>query len=189
LIKIRQAADREAPPNVRQRATIGGTVALGDAGPLLACLLALDAQVVVEPGTRRFSLDVYLAERRAGRMDDGLIVAVSFEARRRVGYAEIARTPADLPVMFVTAGAEVTGGRLVKVQVACGGTHQPLVSAPEVARRLEGLRTADAGEAASAAGAELQVAWADDIRGHATYRRAMQPELLRRAVTDLVAKS
>jgi aerobic carbon-monoxide dehydrogenase medium subunit len=185
---LRQAAEREAPHNIRQRATLGGTVALGSSGPLLTCLSALNATLTLEPGTRDLPLDAYLATQQAGQPDKGLIVALSFATQRRVAYTEIARTPADAPLMCLSAGAEILAGRLTAVRIACGGADQPLVTGTQVARRFEGLSAEACAEMAAEAAAEWTIAWTTDIRAQASYRRTMQPVLLKRAMVNLQAQ-
>ena len=49
---LRRAARRQAPRNFRQRSTVGGMIATRDTGALYACLLALQARMTMEPGSR-----------------------------------------------------------------------------------------------------------------------------------------
>ena len=186
---MRRVAGREAPRNIRNQATLGGTVAVGASGPLLACLTALDTQLLLEPGGREVTPLDYIAGRRAEQAAGPLIVSLSFPGRRRLAYQEIVRTPDDAPVMCLAAGGVVANGRLVQVTVACGGAGQPLLSIPEVANELEGVAVADAEQRARQVATAWRVPWSDDVRGHAIYRQSMQPVLLRRAVAQLVAQA
>ena len=181
---LRRAATRQAPRNTRQRATLGGTIALADSGPLLAGLLALQGQVEVAPGRRTLSLADYLAGQVEAGRDMALILALSFEAGRCVGTAEIARTPADAPLLCVAVGAVPEGGRLTRVTVAAGATGQPLALCRNAANRLEGSAV---GADVVFGVAEEAVIWQDDGRASAEYRRAMLPVLVRRACAELQA--
>ncbi len=126
-----RAAQRQWPRNIRQRATLGGAVASADSGPLLACLLALDCQVHIEPGARVVGLADYLAGRIEGRWDKILIVAISFDAKRHAGLAEVARTPADAPLLCAAVGAAAVEPGLSQVSVAVGAAGQPLSACPK----------------------------------------------------------
>jgi carbon-monoxide dehydrogenase medium subunit len=183
---LRHAAEREASRNIRQQATLGGCVALGYGGPLLTCLLALDSELALEPGNRALLLPDYLAQRRAGGLADTLIVSLGFRAGRRLGYAEIVRTPADAPVLCVAVGAQVSAGRLAQVTLACSGAGQPLVAGLQAAAELEGVAVEDA--AGRAAGVAWNVTWVTDGRAQAAYRQSMHPVLVRRAVANLTAQ-
>ena len=181
---LRRAATRQASGNTRRRATLGGAVASADSGPLLAGLLALRGQVEAAPDRRMVDLADYLTKSIEARRDMPLILALSFDAGRCVGMAEIARTPADVPLLSVAVGATPEGGRLVRVSVAAGAAGQPLALCRNVAARLEG----------SLIGADVvfdvadeAVTWADDGRASAEYRRAMLPVLVRRACAELQA--
>jgi CO/xanthine dehydrogenase FAD-binding subunit len=180
---LRRAAMRQAPANQRGRATVGGVTAAQVSGPLLACLLALRAGVLLEPGGQTAELAGYLAG-AAGQWSHSLIVGLVLPAGRCAGLAEIARTPADWPLLCVAAGAVVAGGRLHDVSVAAGAPGQPLALCPRAAARLEG---APATGDARPAECDDDIAWRDDARAGAAYRRAMLPVLLGRALADLAA--
>jgi CO/xanthine dehydrogenase FAD-binding subunit len=181
---LQRAAHRQASRNVRLRATAGGAVAAADSGPLLACLLALRAQVHLEPNAQTVGLAEFLAGQSAARWNQRLIVAVSFDSSRCVGLAEVARTPADTPLLCVAVGATPAGQVLSQVAVAAGAVGQPLATCPQTARWLE------AQSAKQAAGPTPErvveaIAWKDDVRGSAQYRQALLPELVQRAWTEL----
>jgi CO/xanthine dehydrogenase FAD-binding subunit len=183
---LRHGAEREASRNIRQQATVGGCVALGFAGPLLTCLLALEAEVTLQPGNIVLPLAGYLDQRRAGDQAKSLIVSLAFSATRRLGYAEIVRTPADAPVLCVAVGAEIARDRLAQVALVCSGAGQPLAIAPRAATGLEGAALGEAAE--RCAGVAWEVDFIDDGRALAAYRRSMLPVLARRAIEDLAVQ-
>ena len=113
-----------------------------------------------------------------------LILALTFDARRCVGMAEIARTPADAPLLCVAVGAEPEAGRLSRVKVAAGAAGQPLALCQNAADVLEG---SPVGADVSFGYADETIAWRDDGRASAQYRQAMLPVLIRRASAELLA--
>ena len=185
---LQRAAHRQSSHNVRQRATLGGTIAMADSGPLLACLLALNSQVQLEPGARVVGLSDYLAGPSETRWNHALIVALSFEAGRSVDGAQVARTPADDPLLYAAVGATMADQILSQVSVAVGAAGQPLAACPHIASVLEGKNVGQI-SAETLENAVDAIAWRDDIRASADYRRAMMPILVRRACAELLAAS
>lgn len=178
---LRRAATRHAPRNIRQRATIGGVIARGSSGPLLAGLLALDARLAIEPGGLLVPLEVYLqGYDRPGH----LIVAVEFPQERDFGVSEISRAPMDDPIMVIAVGAASTADGLRNVIAAAGGADQPAFLLPGAAQLLAGAADADL---AALAAVTPDLPWQTDGRASAEYRSAMTPILLQRAVSELLA--
>ena len=185
---LRDAARRQAPRNFRQRSTIGGMIATRDTGALFACLLALQARMKLEPGGRSVPLASYAQTRL---MNGDLITSVSFPASRRVAFAEISRTPADLPVLCVAVAADFAGSSNGfgagprNFTVTATGADQPLVTLAGAAQLLDGAPQADVQTLSVVL---PNAGWHDDGRGSAEYRDAMLPLLVRRAVVDLLGE-
>lgn len=178
---IRRAALRQAPRNNRQRGTIGGMIATRDSGTLLVSLLALDARLMLEPGSRLVSLQDYLQEPEESGY---LITACFLPAGRACAFEEISRTPADAPTLAVAVGLQVAGGELRNVIAAAGGADQRAA----IVLGARQLRRAEVEEEIAALGASMaQAPWRDDVRGTAEYRVAMTPILLGRAMASLLA--
>ncbi|MCP3934396.1 MAG: hypothetical protein GY708_03385 [Actinomycetia bacterium] len=112
---LRDLARRELPSALRNQATVGGTVALGDGeSVLLAGLLAHDAQV--ETHTRG---SIGLADHLANPSRD-IIIGVSVAAAGAGVVESVARTPADVPI--VSAVARMTGEGVRVVLTGVGPT-------------------------------------------------------------------
>ncbi len=182
-LALRRAARHQAPRNFRLRGTVGGMIATRDTGALLACLLALQARMRLEPGGRLVPLATYAQTRL---INGDLITAVHFAAGREVAFAEISRTPADLPILCVAVAADLpAGGAPRNFSVVATGADQPLIALPGVAQLLDGAPHADL---ATVTAVTTPGGWYDDGRGTADYRDAMLPLLVGRAAAGLLGE-
>jgi CO/xanthine dehydrogenase FAD-binding subunit len=111
------AARRETSINIRRAATIGGTLITSDGrSPLLGCLLALDARLFWEPGNKSIYLADWLSkerEKKPGKFISGL----EFNTPDEVIYDDVARSPEDKPIAFVSAARWSTG----ETRIVIGG--------------------------------------------------------------------
>jgi len=169
---LRQPLRCEAALNIRQAATIAGSVCAGEGrSPFLAALLALDAGLEfrsLERASQTISLGEWLPMR--GNRIGELIVAVNIPINIKMAYQYVARTPADLPII----GAEVVkwpAGRTRLVLCGWGQVPHLAMDGPEAG----GIELA-AQNAASRAADE----WAS-----AEYRQAIAGILALRALLSL----
>lgn len=155
---LRRLARAELPSALRNQATIGGTIALGDGeSVLLAGLLAYGA-VVHCHGREPEALEPVLAD----GIGDRLIIGVSFHPDGSGGYAATGRTPADTPIVAAVAHQGNDGLLLALTGVAA----TPVLAHP-----------ADpAGDLDPPA----------DFRGSAGYRRHLAEVLSARALREVV---
>jgi CO/xanthine dehydrogenase FAD-binding subunit len=169
---LAEAAQREAPINQRNQATLAGTV-LGapSQSELLLALLALDARAVVDAGQpRTLALTELLAD-LPGQLGSGLVTEIKLPWPAETAHgslARVARTPTDQPIVAAAALADGDSRRL-----ALGGvTANALL-----------LRLGTEAELESALSAALDgVAVLSDWQGSDEYRRAMALALGRRAL-------
>lgn len=95
---IRSAIKLEAPPNLRNSATVGGTLVASDGrSPLANILLALDAKIEIRVSShdkQSINLGEYLPLRRRG-----LITQITIPANPKLAFQKVARTPADKPII------------------------------------------------------------------------------------------
>lgn len=170
---LAEAARLEGPLNLRNTATIAGTLLAGQSSSelLLALLvLAADAIVVDGGGERTVPLADLLADRPA-LLGRGLITELRLPwpaGDVRGGLARVARTPADQPIVAAAVVIDGTNAR-----VAIGG-----VAASPVMVNLDQAGDPEPALAAALSGQTLLA----DFRGSAEYRRAMAPIIARRAV-------
>jgi CO/xanthine dehydrogenase FAD-binding subunit len=166
---LAQAAQREAPINQRNAATVAGAV-LGapSQSELLLALLALAAHAVVTTGQPRA---VPISELLADQLGDGLVMEIKLPwpaETVRGGLARVARTPTDQPIVAAAALADGDSRRLA----VGGATAMPLLLRLGAEAELE--------PALDAALADLPLL--SDWQGSSEYRRAMALVLSRRAL-------
>ena len=153
---VAEMAKRELPSTLRTLATVGGTIATGDAESLfVAALLAFGCTVELAP-EGIVPLSDYLAGSH-----QGLITGATIETDGTTGFSETGRTPADTPIVAALARRHAAGTTLVLTGVA---DVPVLVSAEDP---LAGLDPAD------------------DFRGTSEYRRHLAEVHSRRALDQL----
>jgi carbon-monoxide dehydrogenase medium subunit len=175
---------------IRSRGTLGGSLALADpAAELPACMVALDATIVVRSAERERRIaaaDFFLGVYETALAADEMIVAVEIasQAGRRHAFREIARRHGDYAMVGVAltaaGGTRLDDARIVFFAVA----DRPIrVRAAEDA--LAGL-AADAGAGKRAAGA-LDGALRPHVDLNATpaMKLHLAKVLLSRAIEDL----
>jgi len=172
---LQDAICQEAGYNLRQAATVAGTLVAADGrSPFTTVLLALDTTLEIQSasaGTERLSLGDFLplrGERMAGRLITSLLLPLN----ARLGYEVVARTPVDLPIVCA-ALAQWPSGRTRLVLGGFGGAPVLALDGPEPG----GLEQA-ARDAYSRAGDE----WAS-----AEYRQAMAATLARRCLLSVAS--
>lgn len=177
---LREAIRRAGPNTYRNAATAGGIVAsrLPDS-ELLAALLVLDATVSLRlPAPETVSLAAYLED---DERLPGLITEIIVYWPSGHGATErVARTPADYPIVSVTAWRPDSGA----IRLAATGIGpRPLHLTTAEAALTGGLD--DEAIAAAAQAASSASRHPGDFRGDAAYRAEMVGVLARRVLSSL----
>ncbi len=151
---LRRTAACEGPINLRNMATVGGTVVTAHPdSELYAAFLALDAQVHFRDaqGEHRIPLAAFQG------LEQGLVIALHLSPGQdlRGGHARVARTPRDRPIVAAVA---VVGEGVERVAL-CGVASRPVL-------------------------ADAPLAPPDDCTGTPEYRQAMAQVLSRRALAQ-----
>jgi carbon-monoxide dehydrogenase medium subunit len=181
-------------PQVRNRGTIGGSLAHADpSADYPAVVLALDAGIDVKgPNGARtikasdFFQDLFTVNLAA----DEIIVSVRFAPVKTAAYAKLHQRASHYAIVGVAAALDVSGGVVRTARLGLTGAGPFAVRMTAVEQALTGQKaTADVIAAASEkAGAELAAINAD-IHASEEYRRAMIPVFTRRALTAALARS
>jgi carbon-monoxide dehydrogenase medium subunit len=184
---LARAIPHIAHPAIRNRGTIGGSIALADpAAELPACLSALGAEIEVagRTGQRSVAAEEFfkgLFETALGPGD--VLTAVRMPVARpsdRFAFAELARRHGDYALVGLAAAAATNGGRLHDVRLAYFGVGD----CPTRARHAEAaLEAGDLGAAIAALQQDLSPR--SDVHASAATRRHLAGVLLRRVAAQL----
>lgn len=187
---IGEAAQAMAGLNIRNRATIAGAVATADSSsPLVAALLACDAELVTKVGdkTKVLPLPGFLGYHDQVLAEGALIteVRVPMPYVAQAYYHAVARTPRDYPAVCVALRAARRNSGPSAARVAVGGIGPFPIRLNAVEFAIDTKPEIDFVEA------ELTKALApinppNDYLGSAEYRKEMAAVLLRRAVRQAI---
>ena len=183
---IAKAMPHIAHPAIRNRGTIGGSIAFADpAAELPACLLALGGEVEAHgPNGKRtiaaddFFIDLYETALRPDEMLTAIRVPAS-TPETRAGFAELARRHGDYAIVGLAATARAKGKGLADVRLAFFGVG----NTPLRARKAE--EALASGDVDAAIGA-LDLAPHDDIQATGPEKKHLAGVLLRRVAKQLM---
>jgi aerobic carbon-monoxide dehydrogenase medium subunit len=174
-----------AHPAIRNRGTIGGSLAYADpAAELPACLVALEGELdITGPNGKRTekAADFFkgLFETALGPHD--VLSAGRFPAAAadtRVGFAELARRHGDYALVGLAAAAKASGKDLRDVRLVYFGVG----ATPVRARKAEAALTAGSVDEAVSA---LDLDPSDDLHASAAVKKHLAGVLLRRVAKQL----
>ena len=175
-------------PAIRNRVTVGGSIAFADpAAELPACLVALDGEVDLAgpQGRRTVKADDFFK----GLFETALtprevltsIRVPAAGANTRVGFAEFARRHGDYAMAGLAACARADGKRLGDVRLAYFGVGTKPVRARQAEAALSG---GDIEAAVGALGSDLDPP--DDVQASGAVKRHLAGVLLRRVAKQLM---
>jgi len=177
-------------PAIRNRGTIGGSIAFGDpAAELPACFVALDGEAVMAgpSGTRVVKADAFykgLFESALTTRD--VLTAIRIPAatgETRTGFAELARRHGDYAMVGLAATARAAGKALGDVRLVFFGvgTTPVRVRAAEAA-----LAAGDIDAAVKAVAIDLDPP--DDVQARGAVKRQLAGVLLQRVARQLMGE-
>jgi aerobic carbon-monoxide dehydrogenase medium subunit len=177
-----------ADPVVRNRGTIGGSLAQADAAEdLSAVCTALKAQVVIagSGGERVVSMeDFHFGPYQTAIDDAEILVEIRFPVRHGGGSAheKVERRAGDWAIVAVSGALWVVGGTISDAGLALGAVGPTTIHASRAEELLRGKAPSD--ELFSEAGviASEDCSPSADGRGPIDYKRHLAGELTRRAL-------
>ena len=186
---IARALPHIGHPAIRNRGTLGGSIAFADpAAELPACLLALDGEVEVAglKGKRTIRADNFfngLFETALGPQDVLTAIRVPAAGKdTRVGFAELARRHGDYAIVGLAASAKADGKGLKDVRLAYFGVGATPVRAKKAEAAL-----AKGDVDGAVAGLDLDPQ--DDVQATGAVKKHLAGVLLRRVAKQLMEAS
>jgi aerobic carbon-monoxide dehydrogenase medium subunit len=189
-----EAAATIGDPQVRNRGTIGGSVAHADpASDLPAVLVALDAEIHMKgPNGWRAAAasDFFKGVFTVNMAPDEIIASIQFAPVKTAAYAKLRHRASHFAIVGVAAALEVDGKTITSARVGLTGAASHAQRLGSVERALAGRplsnETVDA--AAEVAGEGL-TGINSDLHASAEYRYAMVRVFTRRALRGALART
>ncbi len=183
---IARAMPHIGHPAIRNRGTLGGSVAFADpAAELPACLLALDGEIeAMGPNGKRTikAQDFFKGLFETALAPQEVLTAIRVPAANkdtRVGFAELARRHGDYAIVGLAATARADGKGLTEVRLAYFGVGNTPV-------RTKKAEEALAKGNVDAAVAALDLEPNDDVQATAKVKKHLAGVLLRRVAKQLL---
>ena len=191
---LAEAAASIGDPQVRNRGTLGGSLAHADpSADYPAAMLALDADIHIQGlngarvvKARDFFRGLFTVDLAA----DELIVAVQFVPVRTAAYAKLYQRASHFAIVGVAAALSVTNGTFTSARIGLTGASSHATRLTDVEDALTGkpASTSTIDAAVRSAGATLEDI-NSDIHASKEYRRAMIPVFTERALTRALARA
>jgi len=183
---IARALPHIGHPAIRNRGTLGGSIAFADpAAELPACLLALDGEVEAAgpKGKRSIKAKVFFKGLfETALAPNEMLTAIrvpAADAQTRTGFAELARRHGDYAIVGLAASARGDGKALTDVRLAYFGVG----ATPVRATKAEAALASGNVDAAIAA---LDLDPPDDVQATGAVKKHLAAVLLRRVAKQLM---
>jgi carbon-monoxide dehydrogenase medium subunit len=191
---LTEAIAHVAHPAIRNRGTLGGSLAHADpASELPACMLALDATIIVRgrTGERRIAaVDFFTGIYETALSSDELLVAVELPVAGKDFahfFQEFARRHGDYAIVGLAAQAVVQGGTFAALRIALFAVGDRPLLAKAAARLINvPITPAVLSDASAALADELDPL--EDQQASAAMRRHLAKVLLVRGVATLLGR-
>jgi aerobic carbon-monoxide dehydrogenase medium subunit len=189
---LKMAMPHIAHPAIRNRGTIGGSIALADpAAELPACAVALDAQIELRgPGgprtvaADRFFRGLYETDLGPGELVAAMLVPKP-KINQRSAIAEFARRHGDYAMVGLAARAEGDGTALGNLRLVFFGVGDRPLLAHAAAAAIEGCEVDDASVAAAQAALAGDLAPSADLQASAATKLHLARVLTARVLRQL----
>jgi aerobic carbon-monoxide dehydrogenase medium subunit len=195
---LSEAAGLVGDPAVRSRGTIGGNVAHADpASDLPTVLVALDARLVVvgPSGERTIPADGFFTGIMTTTLaDDEVLTAVVVPVAARgqgSAYVKFSNPASRYAVVGVAASLTVANNQCSAARIAVGGLvpHARRTATVEKALTGKELNAAAIAAAAGQVGSDLGAEVTGDIFASASFRKAVAPVYVKRAIAAATARA
>ena len=190
---LAETAEEIGDPQVRNRGTIGGSLAHADpAADYPAVMLALDAAIHIKGprGSRSVKAsDFFQAMFTVDLAADEIITAVTFTPVMAAAYSKLHQRASHFAIVGVAAAVVVRGGTIESARIGITGEASHATRLTEVEQALSGKAPSadNLAGAARLAGSTLTDV-NSDLHASEEYRRAMIPVFTERALTRAVTR-
>jgi aerobic carbon-monoxide dehydrogenase medium subunit len=188
------AAAQIGDPQVRNRGTLGGSIAHADpAADYPAVMLALDADIKIAGpnGARAVKASAFFQDLfTVDLAPNELITAVRFAPARVSAYAKLHQRASHFAIVGVAAALELSDGIVSSARIGLTGACPHAVRLNAVESALSGQKvTEETVRAATRVAAQNVGVLNADLHGSADYRRAMVPVFTERAILAAFARA
>lgn len=190
-----QAIPSIAHEAIRNRGTIGGSLALADpAAELPACMLALDAVIVLEgrEGVRKLpASEFFLGTYFTAISDTEMVVAVeipTISSKQRHGFLEISRRSGDYAIAGGAFVIEFEAERVTSARLAYFSVGDRPVLAPKTALLLTGSELNDEVVAKAGVVAAEEIEFLADLYNGVSTKKQITKTLTSRLLTQISKK-
>jgi CO/xanthine dehydrogenase FAD-binding subunit len=182
---------------IRNRGTLGGSLAQADPTAEIACVaLALGGEVVAvtADAERIIPIDDFLITYLTTALEQNEVVSelrLPVMGRRGWSFTEVVRRASDFAVVGVAAVVDVEPGTgvVTDARVALAGVGDRVILADETSvRSVVGARPSEPALRDLAAGVAAATEPHTDVHGSAAYRRKLVNVLTRRALSEAITK-
>jgi carbon-monoxide dehydrogenase medium subunit len=191
---IAEAAASIGDPQVRNRGTLGGSLAHADpAADYPAVMLALDAEIHIKGASSTRISKARTFFRGLFNVDLGpeeIITGVQFAPIKSAAYAKLHQRASHFAIVGVAAALEIAGGVIKSARVGVTGATPSAKRLTGVEQQLTGAKAAaeTIAAASKSAGADLEDI-NSDLHASEDYRRAMIPVFTKRALAAALERS
>lgn len=191
---LAEAAAEIGDPQVRNRGTLGGSLAHADpAADYPAVMLALDADVHIKgPGGWRVvkAYDFFQDMFTVDLAPDEIIAGVQFKPIKTGAYAKLHQRASHFAIVGVAAAVDVSGGVIQSARIGLTGATSHATRLTDVEQALAGQTPSvdNIDRAARLAGSSVTDINAD-LHASEEYRRAMIPVFTKRALSRALARA
>jgi carbon-monoxide dehydrogenase medium subunit len=191
---VAEAAAMIGDPQVRNRGTMGGSVAHADpAADMPAVLVALDAELHLKgsKGWRVVTASEFFKDVFTVNMaPDEILASIQFTPTRTAAYAKLRHRASHYAIVGVAAALDLENRTIRSARVGVTGATSHAQRLGSVERALAGRPLSDeAVDAAAEAASEDLSGFNSDIHASAEYRHAMVKVFTRRAIRSALART
>jgi CO/xanthine dehydrogenase FAD-binding subunit len=167
---LRTSLAMEGNFNLRQMATVGGTIASSDGGSaIMAILLAADAEILWEPGNRLIPIVEFIQDFRS--TIPGFISGLRFPLSVKTSLERVSRTPLSESILCVCGARKPDG--IARILI-------PDSNSSIAVEMFEGKLETDKPDAK-----EIVKLWSNRQQEKVPYVEAILAELIKRVLNDL----